>query len=151
MTNYFLDTNILWWYVVKTSKNHRIVKPFLDDLILNPFNSFTINEFVMIELIHHLVKKKGTEGYRIARKLLHETYPFFKIHYDISHNSDLSRILDLVKQYGMTTTIGGRDASIIHSMAFHGIQEIITCDAGFEEVADITVINPLKMVSEHSG
>ena len=81
MTDYFLDTNILWWYVVKTSKNHHIVKPFLDDLILDPANSFSINEFVMIELIHHLVKKKGVEGYTIAHKFLHETYPFFKIHY----------------------------------------------------------------------
>ena len=41
MVIFFLDTNILWWYFVKDSKNHLTIKNFLDKLILNTQNSFT--------------------------------------------------------------------------------------------------------------
>ena len=48
MTIYFLDTNVLWWYLVKNSKNHPAIKKFLDKLILDTQNSFMVNDFVMI-------------------------------------------------------------------------------------------------------
>lgn len=143
MTQYFLDTNILWWYFVQTSKHHHRVKKFLDPLILNIENGFLVNEFVIIELIHHLIKKKGKQGYKIARLLLSGKYPFFEIRYDILQLPDLKQVLEIVHQYGTTTSIGGRDASIIHSMTVHGVRHIITNDQAFENVEDVIVSNPV--------
>ncbi|MHA1457890.1 MAG: type II toxin-antitoxin system VapC family toxin [Promethearchaeota archaeon] len=129
MTKFFLDTNVLWWYFVKNSKNHQSIKSYLDKLILDAQNSFIINEFVMIELFHLLIKKKGNEGFKIASLLLNERYPFMEFKYDILH---------------ISSSIGGRDSTIIYSMDRHKVKDIITNDKGFEKVELITVHNPLN-------
>lgn len=46
-----------------------------------------------------------------------------------------------------TTMIGGRNASIIHSMMLHGINTIITNDKAFENVAGIALLDPIKQVT----
>lgn len=144
MTIYFLDTNILWWYFVKNSNNHQPIKHYLDNLILNAQNSFIINEFVMIELFHLLIKKIGKEGFRIASLLLNENYPFFKLKYDLLQISDLDNVLRILHKYGNISSIGGRDSTIIYSMTRHKVRNIITNDKGFEKVKSITIHNPLN-------
>ena len=144
MTTFFLDTNILWWYFVKNSKNHQQIKSYLDKMILDAQNSFIINEFVLIELFHLLIKKKGDEGYKLASLLLNERYPFIEFKYDLLHVSDLNSELQILSKYGTTTSIGGRDSTIIYSMNHHEVKDIITNDRGFENVEFITVHNPLK-------
>ncbi len=146
MTVYFLDTNILWWYFVKNSNNHQSIKNFLDNLIIDAQNSFIINEFVMIELFHLLIKKKGKEGFRIASLLLNKNYPFFKFKYDLLQISDLDSILRILHKYGNISSIGGRDSTIIYSMTRHKVRDIITNDIGFEKVSSITVHNPLSQL-----
>lgn len=148
MTVFFLDTNMLWWYFVKNSKYHQSVKIFLDKLILDTRNSFIVNEFVMIELFHLLITKKGKEGFQIASKLLNENYPFFTIEYDILQISDLGSILTILIKYGTISTIGGRDSTIIHSMDSHNVRNIVTNDKGFEKVESIKVHNPLGQLDE---
>lgn len=144
MTVFFLDTNMLWWYFVKNSKFHQSVKICLDKLILDTQNSFVVNEFVIIELFHLLITKKGKEGFEIASQLLNEDYPFFEIKYDILQISDLDSILTILIKYGNISTIGGRDSTIIHSMDSHNVRNIITNDKGFENVEFIEVYNPLS-------
>jgi predicted nucleic acid-binding protein len=144
MTKFFLDTNILWWYFVKNSKNHQPIKSYLDKLILDAQNSFIINEFVMIELFHLLIKKKGNEGFKIAALLLNERYPFIEFKYDLLHISDLNSVLQILYEYGKNSSIGGRDSTIIYSMNRHKVKDIITNDKGFEKVELITVHNPLN-------
>jgi predicted nucleic acid-binding protein len=144
MTTFFLDTNILWWYFVKNSKNHQQIKSYLDELILDAQNSFIINEFVLIELFHLLIKKKGNEGYKLASLLVNERYPFVEFKYDLLHVSDLNSILQILFKYGPTTSIGGRDSTIIYSMNRHKVKTLITSDKCFENVEFITVHNPLK-------
>lgn len=143
MIRYFLDTNILWWYFVKNSKNHHPIKSYLDKLILDAQNSFIINEFVMIELFHLLIKKKGDEGFKIASLLLNERYPFIEFTYDLLHISDLNSVLQILYKYGKNSSIGGRDSTIIYSMNHHKVKDIITNDKGFEKVESITIHNPL--------
>ncbi|TFG10480.1 MAG: PIN domain-containing protein [Promethearchaeota archaeon] len=144
MTTYFLDTNILWWYFVKNSKNHQQIKLYLDELILDAQNSFIINEFVLIELFHLLIKQKGNEGYKLVSLLINESYPFVEFKYDLLHISDLNSVLQILFKYGTTTSIGGRDSTIIYSMNRHKVKDIITNDRGYENVEFITVHNPLK-------
>lgn len=144
MTQYFLDTNILWWYFVQSSKHHLEVKKFLDPLILNIENGFLVNEFVIIELLHYLIKKQGTQGYKLADLLLSGKFPFIEIYYDILQASDLQGILKIVHQYGTTTSLGGRDASIIHSMRIHSITHLITHDSAFKHVENLSILDPIS-------
>ncbi len=146
MTDFFLDTNMLWWYFVKNSKFHESIKTFLDKLILDTQNSFIVNEFVMIELFHLLIKKKGREGFKKASQLLNDNYPFFIIKYDLLQISDLDNMLRILTKYGNISTIGGRDSTIIHSMNSHRVKNIVTNDKGFENVEYIEVHNPLKQL-----
>lgn len=134
----------MWWYLVKNSKNHQIVKEFLDDLILDTQNSFLINEIVMIELFHLLIKQRGKEGFKIASDFLNSNYPFFKCKYDILQISDLYDVLNILNRYGNISTIGGRDSTIIHSMITHNVENIITNDGGFEKVNSIRIHNPIS-------
>ncbi len=143
MTTFFIDTNCLWWYFVKNSKNHQKVKIFLDKLILDTHNSFIVNEFVVIELFHLLIKKQGKEGFKIASMLLNENYPFLEIKYNLLHISDLSSVLNILIKYGNFSSIGGRDSTIIYSMLSQKIKDIITNDNGFEKVNSIKVHNPI--------
>ncbi|MHA1679623.1 MAG: type II toxin-antitoxin system VapC family toxin [Promethearchaeota archaeon] len=138
-----MDTNVLWWYMVKTSKNHKSIKKFLDPLILDTKNSFIVNEFVMIELIHLLIKKKGKDGYKIATFLLGGSHPFFEVKYDILQIYDLKEVLDILEKYGTTTSIGGRDASIIHSMKRYKVVDIISNDKGFSSIPNINLHDPI--------
>jgi len=144
MTTYFLDTNILWWYFVKNSKYHQSIKDYLDNLILNDQNSFILNEFVMIELFHLLIKKKGNEGFQIATLLLNEKYPFFEFKYDLLQLTDLNNILQILKKYGNISSIGGRDSTIIYTMNRYNITHIITNDKGFNKVDSLKIHNPLS-------
>ncbi len=145
MTIFFVDTNILWWYFVKNSKNYQQIKAYMDNLILDAQNSFIINEFVAIELFHLLIKKKGKEGFKVASLLLNENYPFFKIKYDLLQISDLDKVLTILNQLGNTSSIGGRDSTIIFSMTRHKIRDLITNDKGFEKVKSIIIHNPLNI------
>jgi predicted nucleic acid-binding protein len=115
----------------------------MDNLILNEEHFFFVNEFVIIELIHQLIKKKGYEGFKLAKKLISGDYPFITIVFDILHKIDLENILILLVNHGMQSTIGGRDASILHSMEIHEIHDLITNDKGFTKIEKIMVNNPI--------
>ena len=143
MTRFFLDTNILWWYFVKNSKYHQSIKLYLDKLIMDDQNSFIINEFVVIELFHLLIKKKGEDGFKIASLLLNERYPFLEVKYDVLHISDLNAVLKNLYKYGIRSSIGGRDSTIIYTMNRHKVKNIITNDKGFEKVESLLVHNPV--------
>lgn len=139
MTDYFIDTNILWWYQVSTSRYHSTVKKFLDPLILEPTNNFIVNEFVMTELMHLLISYKGKEGYKIAKLLLDGS--LIRIDCDINSRENLLDILEKLDRYAYT--LGGREAGILHSMEKHRITDIITDDDGFTKVPGIVTYNPV--------
>ena len=134
---------MLWWYLVENSKNNKKVKKYLDQLLLDLNNIFYVNEFVIIELMHLLIKK-SKEGYEIAKELLSDQYPFLKIIYDFSGRSSLKKILETLNTYGYSSTIGGRDSSIIVTMQTHQIVDIISNDNGFKSVKNISIHNPIK-------
>ena len=116
----------------------------MDALILDTKNTFMMNEFVIIELFHLLIKKKGKEGYEIGSELINGKYPFFEIKYDLLQVSDLEGGLKIFGDYGYTTTIGGRDSTILYTMKCHSITEIITNDQGFQTVKYIHCHDPLE-------
>ncbi len=142
ITKYFIDTNMLWWYFTKNSKNHKTVKKYLDPLIMDLDNRFYVNEFVIIELLHLLIKKsKG--GYKLGKELLSNKYPFLHILFNFSNLTSIISLLEVLNIYGHDTTLGGRDSSIIVSMQTHQINDIITNDGGFKSVANLRILNPI--------
>ena len=144
MTKYMLDTNTLFWYFVENSRNHKKVKKFLNPLILTKDSTFIVNEIIMLELFHILVKKRGKKGIKIAMDLLENEASPIKIHFDCLKHSDLREVLTHLTRYGMETTIGGRDSTIIKSCVNHKIDYLITNDKGFKQVKEINLLNPLK-------
>lgn len=96
----------------------------------------------MIELFHLLVKQKGKEGIELARYLLHR-FTCFTVTFDILHVADLDAILSCSCENGITTSIGGRDSSILHAMSRHGTRDIITHDKAFSTVEGIVVHDPV--------
>lgn len=141
MTNYFIDSYILWWYHIESSKYHKKVKKFLDKLILDLSNNFTINEFVMIEFMQMLITRQGVEGYAIAQQFLEEQ-SVIKLVFDMRSSNHMLGILDKLNMYE-SSAIGGRSASILHSMEKHKISDIITVDDNFTNVSGIEIHNPV--------
>jgi predicted nucleic acid-binding protein len=103
-----------------------------------------MNEFVAIELLHLLVKKTE-KGYQLGKKIFSNNYPFLTILFDYTNIQTLNNLLEILHHYGHSTSIGGRDSSIILSMEKNNIQNIVTNDGGFNYVDNITVINPVKL------
>jgi predicted nucleic acid-binding protein len=147
MTLYFLDTNVLFWYLVKTSKHHVDVVNCLDPLLLNVDNTFIINEIVVMELLHLLVKKNGKDGYSIGNLLLSGNYSFLDIKFDILGIADLRDILEDLFKYGVKTTIGGRDSSILHSITKYKVDCLITNDSGFDGIAGLRRCDPIAPIA----
>lgn len=115
----------------------------MDKLILDLENTFHINEFVTIEFLH-LIIKKSKEGYKLAKELQANNYPFLKIHFDFNNFSSLESLLEVLHKYGNKTTIGGRDSSIIVSMKEHKVKDIISNDKGFQNIEGVKVHNPIN-------
>lgn len=133
---------MLWWYLVENSQNHQKVKNYLDQLILDLDNVFYINEFVIIELMHLLIKK-SKKGYEMAKELLSNQYPFLIIIYDFSKLYSFKSLLEILNTYGHSSTIGGRDSSIIVTMQTNQITDIISNDNGFKSVKSLLIHNPI--------
>jgi len=142
MKTYFIDSNIWAWYLNKNSVYHTNVKDYLNDLIKDVNNSFLINEIVAIEVFHYLIKRCGPkEGKTLAKRLIN--YSFISIDFILQDKESLLEVLDILIHYGITTTIGGRDSSIISSMKKNKVHNIITHDKGYSHVTDINVHDPL--------
>lgn len=142
MVTRFIDSNILAWYLNKNSPNHNKVRDYLNPLIRDPINNFLINEFVVLEVFHYLIKRLGSvKGKNLALKFI--KYKFITIEYSIKSQKSLTETLDILTSYGVTTTIGGRDSSIIYTMNQQNVSKIISNDQGFQKVNGIELEDPL--------
>jgi predicted nucleic acid-binding protein len=141
LTKYFIDSYILWWYHVESSRYHKKVKKFLDKLILDMSNNFVINESVMIEFMQLLIRHQGVEGYAVAQQFLEEQ-SVIKLEFDMQSSDHMLGILDKLNIYE-SSSIGGRSASILHSMEKHRISNIITVDDNFTKVPGVEIHNPV--------
>ena len=143
MVTYFLDTNILWWYYVSNSKYHTTVKKFLDPIIMESDSNFIVNEFVMIELMHMLIKRRGKNGYKMINQILEEL-TIIELKFDIVSKEHLLGILDKLNSFGHTTSIGGRDASILFSIDKYKGTELISNDNAFTKINGLVTHNPIS-------
>ena len=138
--DYFVDTNTLWWLVSQKSKHHYKVEKFLLDLVQDD-DRFFINTFVAIELLHLLIKQIGPSGKQFFDKLQEEHLLSIL---PVIGSKLLDNIWNVLTKYGIISSIGGRDASILVSMVEYNISTIITNDKDFANVKEISVLDPLS-------
>lgn len=120
-----------------------MIKEFLNGLIQDVTNTFVINEIVLLEVFHYLIKRFGpTKGKELALKLMNNS--FIEIEYSIINENSVLETLDILVKYGVTTTIGGRDSTIIRTMRTTGVMNIISHDRAFELVENLQLIDPLE-------
>ncbi|MBI2498941.1 type II toxin-antitoxin system VapC family toxin [Candidatus Woesearchaeota archaeon] len=133
----FIDSNIWCYYFDESSKEHIVVSKYIEKILDK--EEIVINNLIIIELSHYLIKNLGSiKGQEKIKKLL--AFPFIieDFNYDLLITS-----IDLLAQYNHTG-IGGRDATILATMKRLDIKKLLTHDKSFKKIDFIEVIDPLE-------
>ena len=132
-----IDTNIWAYYFDSTLPEHtQIIKPVEDALRQS---KGAVNSTIVIETMHYLVRRLGSlVGGEKGQVFLNYGIPIYMLDAEALELT-LLRLCEL-SHLG----IGGRDASILATMAQNNLVEIMTHDQAFKRVPDIKVIDPIK-------
>ena len=132
-----IDTNIWAYYFDSTLPEHtQIIKPVEDALRQS---KGAVNSTIVIETMHYLVRRLGSlVGREKGQVFLNYGIPIYMLDAEALELT-LLRLCEL-SHLG----IGGRDASILATMAQNNLVEIMTHDQAFKRVPDIKVIDPIK-------
>lgn len=132
----FIDSNYWIYLFDKTTDEHESVKKHFNNLYDEAV--LAINTVVMMEVMHHLVKRLGSE---IAK----EKWDLFSSINFIVGNlefEDLDTIFSILCKYSHTG-IGGRDATILSFLEINQIQKICTHDNAFKKIPNLEIIDPI--------
>jgi len=130
-----IDSNI-WAYAFDSTcpehkKASRAVEKTLEEDIL-------VNTAIQLEVAHHLVKRLGVvAGQESANAFL--SMPFIV---DVLDEELVRSSVSLLARHSHLG-IGGRDASILASMARHNVRKILTHDHTFRRIEGIEVSDPI--------
>ena len=132
----FVDSNIWAYYFDASLPEHKkVIRPVENAL---KKNQATVNATIVMETLHYLVKRLGPlEGEKKGRVFLSYGMPLFEINEE-SLELTLSKLSEFTH-----LGIGGRDASILATMAMEGITRILTHDQAFKRIPDIDVVDPI--------
>jgi predicted nucleic acid-binding protein len=122
----------------ETTEEHNSIKTYFDR-VFEQFQ-FAINTIVLLEIMHYMVKRLGSE-------LVKEKWKWFMsldlLIDEITISCITSSFHELIKY--THTGIGGRDDSILASMKRMGeIKTLITHDSAFKKISEIQVIDPVE-------
>jgi predicted nucleic acid-binding protein len=131
-----IDTNIWAYYFDATLDEHtHVIKPVETALRQH---SAAANSTIAIETLHYLVRRLGPlAGGDKGHVFLNYGIPLYILD---------SQGLELTRQKLCELShlgIGGRDASLLATMAQQELQEIMTHDQAFKRVPGIKVIDPI--------
>ncbi len=132
----FVDSNYWIYLFDKTTDEHESVKKHFNNLYDEAV--LAINTVVMMEVMHYLVKRLGSE---IAK----EKWDLFSSINFIVGNlefEDLDTIFSILCKYSHTG-IGGRDATILSFLEINQIQKICTHDNAFKKIPNLEIIDPI--------
>ena len=132
----FVDSNYWIYLLDKTTIEHKSVKNHFNKLYDEAI--LAINTVVMMEVMHYLVKRLGSE---IAK----EKWELFSSVDFVVGNlefEDLDFIFSTLCKYSHTG-IGGRDATILSFMEINHIGKICTHDNTFKKVPNLEIIDPI--------
>jgi len=132
----FIDSNYWIYLFDETTPEHPYVKNHFEE-IYDEFQ-IAINIPVMIEVMHYLVKRLGSN---LARPKW-DIFSSMNFIYDDLTFQDLDLVFNELSDF-THTGIGARDATILASMKKLSVQKICTHDKSFKQVSDIDVIDPI--------
>jgi len=134
----FIDSNYWIYLFDKTTPEH----PFIKDHFMKIYKKTKIatNIVVMLEVMHYLVKRLGSEIGKEKWDL------FTSISMDVGDllQIELNNVFETLKKYSFSG-IGSRDAAILSYMKTHGIQNIATHDKDFKKIDFVTVVDPVEL------
>lgn len=132
----FVDSNYWIYLFDKTTDEHESIKEHFNNL----YDEATLatNTIVMMEVMHYLVKRLGSE---IAKE---KWNLFSSIDFIVGNLEfeDLDTIFSILCKYSHTG-IGGRDATILSFLEINKIQKICTHDNAFKKIPNLEIIDPI--------
>ncbi|WXG42317.1 MAG: type II toxin-antitoxin system VapC family toxin [Candidatus Freyarchaeum deiterrae] len=136
METIFVDSNIWCYYFDRSAKEHEAVSREVERALKE---RVVINTVILIEVAHYLIKNLGPlEG---KRKMdIFNSYPMEIVNFD--YKLAKKSIEELAKYSHVG--IGGRDATILASMAENNIKKIMTHDQAFKQIDFIEILDPVK-------
>jgi|SRR3989338_5942859 len=133
----FIESNIWCYYFDESSKEHKAVASYLDDILSK--KDVVMNSIVIMELSHYLIKNLGPiKGKEKIERLLEFPFQIEDFDYELMRSS-----VEALSEYSHTG-VGGRDATIIATMKKLGIKNLLTHDKTFKKIDFIDVIDPIK-------
>ena len=132
----FVDSNYWIYLFDKTTDEHESIKKHFNNLYDEA--TLAINTIVMMEVMHYLVKRLGSE---IAKE---KWNLFSSIDFIVGNLEfeDLDTIFSILCKYSHTG-IGGRDATILSFLEINKIQKICTHDNAFKKIPNLEIIDPI--------
>ncbi|MFX1500417.1 MAG: type II toxin-antitoxin system VapC family toxin [Promethearchaeota archaeon] len=132
----FIDSNYWIYLFDKTTAEHELVKKHFNNLFDEAI--LAVNTVVMMEVMHYLVKRLGSE---IAKE---KWGLFSSIDFVVGNLEfeDLDLIFSTLCKY-LHTGIGGRDATILSFLEMNQIQKICTHDNTFTKIPNLEIIDPI--------
>ncbi|TFH28614.1 MAG: type II toxin-antitoxin system VapC family toxin [Promethearchaeota archaeon] len=133
----FLDSNYWIYLFDQTTKEHAFIKNHFESI----YGKYQLasNTVVLLETMHYLVKRLGSELVREKWKL----FMAMDLIIDELTLTGVNAIFEEFVKY-FHTGIGGRDASILASMKRLGnIQTLISHDQEFLKIPEIQVLYPI--------
>jgi len=132
----FLDSNYWIFLFDETTPEHIHVKKHFTEIFDNC--QITINVVVMIEVLHYLIKRLGSNIGKSKWKL----FSSMDFTCDDLTFQDLDMVFEKISSF-THTGIGGRDATILATMKKFSVQKICTHDTSFKKINGIEVIDPI--------
>lgn len=132
----FVDSNYWIYLFDKTSIEHESVKNHFN--LLYDEAVLAVNTIVMMEVMHYLVKRLGTE----TAKEKWEIFSSMDFVVGNLEYGDLDLIFSTLCKHSHTG-IGGRDATILSFLEINQINMICTHDKAFKKVPNLEIIDPI--------
>ena len=134
----FIDSNIWCYYFDESSKEHKKVAVYLDNILSK--EKIVLNTLIIQEISHYLIKSLGSiKGKEKINKLLEFSFIIKDFDYDL-----LLIAIDMLSSY-THTGIGGRDATILATMKKFNVKQLVTHDKAFKKIDFIQVIDPVEI------
>lgn len=137
----FIDSNIWCYYFDQRLPEHNKVREYMRNVIMS--KEIASNTLVAMEVAHYLVRHFGQES---ARKKIEFFVNLQNIAIEDFNRQAMVEALKYLLEYAYPVGLGGRDATVIATIASQGIKQIVSHDDIFKRLSiklGIEVVDPI--------
>jgi uncharacterized protein len=134
----FIDTSVIMY---AGGAEHPLRQPCRDvmrRIVTGDLDAATSTEVVQ-EILHRFARGRRPIGVRMARGVLELFGDVVAV--------DRTIMVDALRQYEQSPGVSSRDAVHAATCRVHGIDHIVSVDAGFDAVADIIRVHPSELAT----